>query len=300
MSGIEQIHAREILDSRGNPTIEVELRLESGATGWAGVPSGASTGEHEALELRDGDARRYSGKGVLKAVANVNEVIAPELEGFDAHDQAALDARLIELDGTPKKSKLGANAILAVSMAVAKAAAEEAGQSLFRYLGGASAVRLPVPMMNILNGGAHADSNIDFQEFMVYPHGLPTYSDGLRAGVEVFHALRGLLKKRNLNISVGDEGGFAPSLKTPDEAMDLILEAIQRAGYEPGRQIAICLDPAASEFQEEDGSYVFKKGDHSKHSSAQMVDYWAKWCERYPSSPSRTVWPRTTGTAGAS
>ena len=282
MSGIEQIHAREILDSRGNPTIEVELVLESGATGWAGVPSGASTGEHEALELRDGDPRRFGGKGVLKAVANVNEIIAPELEGFEAHDQAALDARLIELDGTPNKAKLGANAILAVSMATCKAAAQEAGQSLFRYLGGASAVRLPVPMMNILNGGAHAENNIDFQEFMVFPHGLPTYADGLRAGVETFHALRGLLKKRNLNIAVGDEGGFAPNLKTPDEVMDLIIEAIQKAGYEPGRQIAICLDPAASEFHEDDNTYVFHKGDDSKHTSAQMIDFWADWCERYP------------------
>jgi enolase len=282
MSGIEQIHAREILDSRGNPTIEVELCLESGATGWAGVPSGASTGEHEALELRDGDPRRFGGKGCLKAVSNVNEIIAPELEGFEAHDQAALDARLIELDGTPNKAKLGANAILAVSMAACKAAATEAGQSLFRYLGGASAVRLPVPMMNILNGGAHADNNVDFQEFMVFPHGLPSYADGLRAGVETFHALRGLLKKRNLNIAVGDEGGFAPNLKTPDEVMDLIIEAIQKAGYAPGKQIAICLDPAASEFQDDDGTYVFKKGDGSKHTSAQMVEFWADWCKRYP------------------
>jgi enolase len=282
MSGIELIRSREILDSRGNPTVEVEAILESGANGWAGVPSGASTGEHEALELRDGDARRFGGKGVLKAVANVNEIIAPELEGFDAHDQAALDARLIELDGTPNKAKLGANAILGVSMAVCKAAAQEAGQSLFRYLGGASAVRLPVPMMNILNGGAHADNNVDFQEFMVFPHGLPSFATGLRAGVETFHALRGLLKKRNLNIAVGDEGGFAPNLKTPDEVMDLIIEAIQKAGYEPGKQIAICLDPAASEFQDDDGAYVFKKGDGSKHSSAQMIDFWANWCERYP------------------
>jgi enolase len=282
MSGIEQIRAREILDSRGNPTVEVEVVLESGANGWAGVPSGASTGEHEALELRDGDAKRFGGKGVQKAVANVNEIIAPELEGFEAHDQAALDARLIELDGTPNKGKLGANAILGVSMATCKAAALEAGQSLFRYLGGASAVRLPVPMMNILNGGAHADNNVDFQEFMVFPHGLPSFADGLRAGVETFHALRGLLKKRNLNIAVGDEGGFAPNLKTADEVMDLIIEAIQKAGYEPGRQVAICLDPAASEFQADDGSYVFKKGDGSKHSSQQMIDFWADWCERYP------------------
>jgi len=282
MSGIEQISAREILDSRGNPTVEVECLLESGASGWAGVPSGASTGEHEALEMRDGDARRFGGKGVLRAVGNVNEIIAPELEGFDAHDQAALDARLIELDGTPNKAKLGANAILGVSMAACKAAAQEAGQSLFRYLGGASAVRLPIPMMNILNGGAHAENNVDFQEFMVYPHGLPSFSDGLRAGVETFHALRSLLKKRNLNIAVGDEGGFAPNLKTPDEVMDLIIEAIQQAGYEPGKQIAICLDPAASEFQADDDSYVFKKGDKSKHSSAQMIDFWADWCERYP------------------
>jgi enolase len=283
MSGIDQIHAREILDSRGNPTIEVELSLESGATGWAGVPSGASTGEHEALELRDGDPKRFGGKGCLKAVANVNEIIAPEIEGLEAHDQAALDARLIELDGTPNKGKLGANAILAVSMAACKAAAEEAGQSLFRYLGGASAVRLPVPMMNILNGGAHADNNVDFQEFMVFPHGLPTFADGLRAGVETFHALRGLLKKRNLNIAVGDEGGFAPNLKTPDEVMDLVIEAIQKAGYVPGKQIAICLDPAASEFHEDgDNTYVFKKGDGSKHTSAQMVEFWADWCKRYP------------------
>jgi enolase len=281
MSGIELIHAREILDSRGNPTVEVELVLESGATGWAAVPSGASTGQHEALELRDGDKARFGGKGVLKAVANVNEVIAAELLGFEADDQAALDQRLCELDGTPNKGKLGANAILAVSMATAKAAAEEAGLPLYRYLGGAGAVRLPVPMMNILNGGAHADNNIDFQEFMIYPHGLPSFHEGLRAGAEVFHALKGLLKKRGLNTAVGDEGGFAPSLKTHEEAMEAILEAIQKAGYEAGKQISICLDPAASEFFA-DGHYVFKKGDQSKRTPAQMVEYWAKWVEKYP------------------
>jgi enolase len=283
MSGIELIHAREILDSRGNPTVEVEVVLESGATGWAAVPSGASTGQHEALELRDGDAKRYGGKGVLKAVGHINSEIAPEVLGFEADDQVGLDLRLLALDGTPHKSKLGANAILPVSMAVCKASAEEAGLPIYRYLGGAGARRLPIPMMNILNGGAHADNNVDLQEFMVFPVGLPTFAEALRAGAETFHALKGILKKRGLNTAVGDEGGFAPMLKTNEEAVELILEAIQKAGYEPGKQIALALDPAASEFHEDaDGSYVFKKGDKSKRTPAQMIEYWQKWVERYP------------------
>jgi enolase len=281
MSGIELIHAREILDSRGNPTLEVEVLLESGASGWAAVPSGASTGQHEAVELRDGDAKRYGGKGVLKAVANVNDVIAPEMTGFDSDDQAELDRRLIRLDGTPNKGKLGANAILGVSMAVAKAAAEEAGLPLYRYLGGASARRLPIPMMNILNGGAHADNNVDLQEFMVMPLGLPTFAEALRAGAETFHALKSILKKRSLATGVGDEGGFAPMLKSNEEAIELVVEAIGKAGYEPGKQIGIALDPAASGFFE-DNTYVFKKGDKSKRTPAQMVEFWTRWVEKYP------------------
>jgi enolase len=281
MSGIELIHAREILDSRGNPTVEVEIVLESGAQGWAGVPSGASTGQHEAVELRDGDPKRYGGKGVLKAVANVNDTIAPELIGYDADDQIGLDQRMCELDGTPNKGKLGANAILGVSMAVCKASAEEAGLPIYRYLGGAGARHLPVPMMNVLNGGAHADSNVDLQEFMVFPVGLPTFAEALRAGAETFHALKAVMKKKGLATAVGDEGGFAPSLKTNEEALDLIIEAIQKAGYEPGKQIAIALDPAASEFFE-DGHYVFKKGDKSKRTPAQMIEFYQKWVEKYP------------------
>jgi len=281
VTNIDQIHAREVLDSRGNPTVEAEVLLASGTVGRAIVPSGASTGEHEAVELRDNDAKRYKGKGVLTAVENVNGEIAEALADLDAADQRALDARMIELDGTPNKSRLGANAILAVSMAAARAAANEFGLPLYRYLGGAGANVLPTPMMNILNGGAHADNNVDFQEFMVMPVGAPTFSDALRWGVEVFHTLKGVLKKRGYNTAVGDEGGFAPSVKSNVEAIEVVLEAIQQAGYKPGAEIAIALDPAASEFYQ-DGKYVFKKSDKSAKTSEEMVQYWAKWVKDYP------------------
>ena len=281
MTNIDQIHAREVLDSRGNPTVEAEVLLASGTVGRAIVPSGASTGEHEAVELRDNDAKRYKGKGVLTAIDNVNGEIAEALADLDAADQRALDARMIELDGTPNKSRLGANAILAVSMAAARAAANEFGLPLYRYLGGAGANVLPTPMMNILNGGAHADNNVDFQEFMVMPVGAPTFSDALRWGVEVFHTLKGVLKKRGYNTAVGDEGGFAPSVKSNVEAIEVVLEAIQQAGYKPGAEIAIALDPAASEFYQ-DGKYVFKKSDKSAKTSEEMVQYWAKWVKDYP------------------
>ena len=281
MTNIDQIHAREVLDSRGNPTVEAEVQLASGTVGRAIVPSGASTGEHEAVELRDNDAKRYKGKGVLTAVENVNGEIAEALADLDAADQRALDARMIELDGTPNKGRLGANAILAVSMATARAAANEFGLPLYRYLGGAGANVLPTPMMNILNGGAHADNNVDFQEFMVMPVGAPTFSDALRWGVEVFHTLKGVLKKRGYNTAVGDEGGFAPSVKSNVEAIEVVLEAIQQAGYKPGTEIAIALDPAASEFYQ-DGKYVFKKSDNSSKTSEEMVQYWAKWVKDYP------------------
>jgi len=277
---IKTIVAREILDSRGNPTVEVDVRLSGGEIGRAAVPSGASTGEHEALELRDGK-RRYLGKGVTKAVANVNKVIAPALKGRDARKQEAIDRRLIELDGTPTKRKLGANAILGVSLAVARAAANAAGEPLFRYLGGRRAVTLPVPMMNILNGGVHADSSVDLQEFMVMPVGARTFADALRMGAEVFHTLRRVLKDRGYGTGVGDEGGFAPSLKSNQEAVEVILEAIERAGYQAGRQIVLALDPAASEFYE-DGAYVFRKSDGARRTSAQMVDFYADWIGRYP------------------
>ena len=283
MTDIEVIVAREILDSRGNPTVEADVILSSGAIGRAAVPSGASTGEHEAVELRDGDKSRYVGKGVLKAVDNVNEVIAPELEGMDASDQRELDSTMCELDGTPNKSKLGANAILAVSMAASRAMADELGIHLYQYLGGFSASLLPTPMMNILNGGAHADSNVDFQEFMVMPVGAPSFSEALRWGVETFHTLKGVLKKKGYNTAVGDEGGFAPSLKSNTEAIDLVLEAITQAGYKPGEQIAIALDPAASEFYDKDKKkYVFKKSDKSEHSSEEMVKFWSGWASQYP------------------
>ncbi len=278
---ISQIHAREVLDSRGNPTIEAELTLENGIKGRAIVPSGASTGEHEAVELRDGDKKRYFGKGVLKAVENVNRDIARELKDFDAADQRGLDQKMVELDGTNNKGRLGANAILAVSMAAARAAAASYGLTLYRYLGGAGANTLPVPMMNILNGGAHADNNVDFQEFMVMPVGAKSFSEALRWGVEVFHTLKGVLKKRSYNTAVGDEGGFAPSLKSNVEAIEVVLEAIQQAGYKPGEQIAIALDPAASEFFQ-DGKYVFKKSDKSAKSSEEMIRFWAKWASDYP------------------
>jgi len=283
MTEIELILAREVLDSRGNPTVEADVILESGARGRAAVPSGASTGEHEAVELRDGDKKRYQGKGVLKAVGNVNEVIAPELEGLDASEQRELDTIMKELDGTANKSKLGANAILAVSMAAARAMADHLGVELYQYLGGFTAGLLPTPMMNILNGGAHADSNVDFQEFMVMPVGASSFSEALRWGVETFHVLKGVLKKKGYNTAVGDEGGFAPSLKSNSEAIELVLEAITQAGYTPGEQIAIALDPAASEFYDgEKKKYVFKKSDKSERSSEQMVRFWSDWVRQYP------------------
>ncbi len=278
---ISEIKAREVLDSRGNPTVEAEVLLATGKTGRAIVPSGASTGEHEAVELRDGDTNRYLGKGVLKAVENVNTEIAEALANLDASDQRTIDARMIELDGTENKGRLGANAILAVSMAVARAAAAEYGLPLYRYLGGAGANTLPTPMMNILNGGAHADNNVDFQEFMVMPVGAESFSDALRWGVEVFHKLKAVLQKRGYNTAVGDEGGFAPSVKSNVEAIDVVLEAIQQAGYKPGDEIAIALDPAASEFYQ-DGEYVFKKSDKSARSSEDMARFWAKWANDYP------------------
>jgi enolase len=281
MSKISKIHAREVLDSRGNPTVEAEVALADGTQGRAIVPSGASTGEHEAVELRDGDKKRFLGKGVLKAVENVNGKIAKALVGMDAADQRALDQKMIELDGTNNKSRLGANAILAVSMAAARAAAASSKQPLYQYLGGAGANLLPLPMMNILNGGAHADNNVDFQEFMVMPVGANTFSEALRWGVEVFHTLKGVLKKRGYNTAVGDEGGFAPSVKSNVEAIEVVLEAIQQAGYKPGKEIAIALDPAASEFYQ-DGKYVFKKSDKSAKSSDDMICFWAKWVKDYP------------------
>jgi enolase len=281
MMNIGDIHAREVLDSRGNPTVEAEVILADGTSGRAIVPSGASTGEHEAVELRDGDNQRFLGKGVLKAVENVNSEIADALANFDASDQRALDQKMIELDGTENKGRLGANAILAVSMAAARASAVAFGLPLYRYLGGAAANTLPVPMMNILNGGAHADNNVDFQEFMVMPVGAESFSEALRWGVEVFHTLKGVLKKRGYNTAVGDEGGFAPSVKSNVEAIEVVLEAIQQAGYKPGEEIAIALDPAASEFYK-DGKYIFKKSDKSAKSSEEMVRYWAKWANDYP------------------
>ena len=280
---IVDIHARQILDSRGNPTVESEVTLGDGSLGRAAVPSGASTGEHEAVELRDGDSERYMGKGVLTAVGNVNLPIADALQGMDVTDQRRIDDIMLELDGTPNKSKLGANAILAVSMACARAGANALKMPLYRYLGGIGANILPVPMMNILNGGAHADSNVDFQEFMAMPVGAETFSDALQWGAEVFHTLKSVLKKRGYNTAVGDEGGFAPSLKANGEAIDLILEAIRQAGYEPGQDVAIALDPAASEFFDKDrGKYIFKKSDKSVKSPQDMVAFWADWVRQYP------------------
>ncbi len=281
MSQIDHIHAREILDSRGNPTVEAEVTLIGGATGRAAVPSGASTGEHEAVELRDGDPKRYGGKGVLKAVDNVNGVIAPELKGRDALDQGDIDRALINLDGTSTKSRLGANAILAVSLGIARAAANHKQAPLYRYLGGKEAVTLPVPMMNIVNGGAHADNNVDFQEFMIVPVGAEKFKEALRMGAEIFHTLKSVLKKKGYTTSVGDEGGFAPNLKSNEEAIETILEAIGLAGYQAGENILLALDPAASEFY--DGkSYVFKKSDKRKLSSDQMISFWKEWVEKYP------------------
>jgi enolase len=280
---IVSVRAREVLDSRGNPTVEAEVALAGGAVGRAIVPSGASTGEKEAVELRDGDKDRYSGKGVLLAVRNVNDVIAPAVEGMDSTAQRQLDRHMISLDGTPNKSKLGANAILSVSMACARASAVALEVPLYRYLGGAGANTLPTPMMNILNGGAHADNNVDFQEFMIMPIGAASFAEALRWGVEVFHTLKGVLKKRGYNTSVGDEGGFAPSLKTNVEAIEVLLEAIQAAGYAPGEDIGIALDPAASEFFDQGRKlYVFKKSDKSEHSPAAMAEYWADWVAKYP------------------
>ncbi len=281
MSIIAQVHAREILDSRGNPTVEAEVVLESGAMGRAAVPSGASTGENEAVELRDGDKFRYSGKGVRLAVENVNKTIANAIVGKDAFDQVEIDQTMIDLDDTPNKSKLGANAILAVSLAVARAAASELEIPLYRHIGGTNARTLPVPLMNIINGGAHADNNVDFQEFMIVPAGAPSFAEALRWGAEVFHTLKGVLKKRGYSTSVGDEGGFAPSLRSNDEAIEAILEATTAAGYTPGEQIAIALDPASSEFYDE-GQYVFKKSDGRRLDSEEMVRFWVDWARQYP------------------
>jgi enolase len=281
MSWIEQILAREILDSRGNPTVEAEVVLAEGVIGRAAVPSGASTGEHEAVELRDGDKNRYGGKGVTKAVRNVNEVIGPALEGFDALDQIEIDEALLQLDGTATKSKLGANALLSVSLATARAAATYLGIPLYRYLGGTNSRTLPVPMMNIINGGAHADNNVDFQEFMVVPVGAPTFREALRMGAEVFHELKAVLKKKGYATSVGDEGGFAPNLRSNEEAIETILEAVTKAGFSVGGDCLLALDPAASEFY--DGrSYVFKKSDKRKLTSEEMVAFWQNWCSQYP------------------
>ncbi len=283
MTMITDLWAREILDSRGNPTVEVEVELEDGTIGRAAVPSGASTGEHEAVELRDGDSMRYGGKGVLNAVDNVNTVLAEHVIGFDATDQVGIDKMMIELDGTPNKGKLGANAILGVSLAAAKAAAQALGLPLYRYIGGANAKILPVPMMNILNGGKHADNNVDFQEFMIMPVDAPSFSEALRMGVEVFHALKGVLHKKGYNTAVGDEGGFAPNLKSNEEALEVILEAIGKAKYTAGEQVYIALDPAASEFFDASKKkYVFSKSDKSEKSSEQMVRYWEAWAKQYP------------------
>jgi enolase len=284
---ITRVHARQIIDSRGNPTVEADVTLTSGALGRAAVPSGASTGEHEALELRDGDKSRYLGKGVLKAVANANGEIGKAVTGLDAADQRGLDHKMISLDGTPTKSRLGANAILAVSMAAARAASIALKQPLYKYLSrystDSSANLLPVPMMNILNGGAHADSSVDFQEFMVMPVGAPNFLEALRWGVEIFHALKAALKKRGYSTGVGDEGGFAPSCKSNEEAIQIVLEAITAAGYKPGEQVRIALDPASSEFYDKSsGKYIFKKSDKSTHTSSEMAGYWTSWVEKYP------------------
>lgn len=280
---ITDVWAREILDSRGNPTIEVDVNLEDGTLGRAAIPSGASTGENEAVELRDGDKARYQGKGVLKAVTNVNETLSEEVVGFDALDQVGVDKMMLQLDGTPTKSKLGANAILGVSLAVAKAAATSLGMPLYRYIGGTNARILPVPMMNILNGGKHADNNVDFQEFMVMPVDAPSFAEGLRMGVEVFHSLKSVLHKKGYNTAVGDEGGFAPNLKSNEEALEVILEAIGKAGYKAGEQVYIALDPAASEFYDTGKKkYVLSKSDKSEKTPEQMVKYWEGWVKQYP------------------
>ncbi|HNJ71140.1 MAG TPA: phosphopyruvate hydratase [bacterium] len=281
MSHIHHVHAREVLDSRGNPTVEVEIHLESGAMGRAIVPSGASTGEHEAVELRDGDKKRYLGKGVQKAVHNVNTIIAKKIMHMEAGDQFTLDHTMIALDGTANKGKLGANAILGVSLAAARAMANEVNIPLFQYIGGIQANTLPVPMMNVINGGAHADNNVDFQEFMVMPVGARSFTEALRMGAEVFHHLKTVLKGKKYNTAVGDEGGFAPNLKSNDEAIEVILQAIQAAGYKAGKDIMIALDPASSEFYQ-NGKYVFKKSDGRKLSSEQMAAYWENWVRQFP------------------
>ncbi|MDX2174999.1 MAG: phosphopyruvate hydratase [Candidatus Sumerlaeia bacterium] len=283
MSMIESIHAREVLDSRGNPTIEVEVMLETGATGRAMVPSGASTGENEALELRDGDPNRYLGKGTLKAVENVNDRIAGALLGQESTEQAAIDYTMLEMDGTENKSNLGANAMLGVSLAVARASADDLGLPLYNYLGGVNAKILPVPMMNIINGGAHADNSIDFQEFMIMPVGAATFADALRAGAEIFHALKKVLKGKGMNTNVGDEGGFAPNLATAEDALDTIMSAIEKAGYKPGEDVKIALDCAASEFYDKARKvYVFKKSSKAEHTGDQMVEFYKKLCASYP------------------
>jgi enolase len=281
VTAIAKVIGREILDSRGNPTVEADVYLSDGSMGRAAVPSGASTGEYEAVELRDGDKARYLGKGTTKAVGHVNVEIANALKGKDATQQAALDAALNTLDGTQNKARLGANAILAVSLAAARAAAHSQHTPLFRYLGGVGACTLPVPMMNIINGGAHADNSVDLQEFMISPFGATKFSEALRMGVEVFHTLKKVLAKKGYSTAVGDEGGFAPNLKSNEEAIESVLEAITQAGYKPGEQIGICLDPAASEFFQ-DGKYVFKKSDKSKRTSEEMVAYWCNWVRQYP------------------
>lgn len=277
---IEKVIAREVLDSRGNPTVEAEVHLDSGYVGRAIVPSGASTGAHETLELRDGDKGRYLGKGVLKAVQNVNEALGPAIVGMDASDQAAIDAALMDVDGTPNKGKMGGNAILAVSLATARAAADELGVPLYRYLGGSNAKTLPVPMMNVINGGAHADNSVDFQEFMIMPVGAPSFREALRYGAETFHTLKKVLAGKGLNTNVGDEGGFAPDLKSNEEALTVLLEAIEKAGYEPGKDICIALDPAVTELYK-DGKYHLES-EGRVLTTAEMVDFWADWAGRYP------------------
>ncbi|HKL96626.1 MAG TPA: phosphopyruvate hydratase [Paludibacteraceae bacterium] len=278
---IKKIDALEILDSRGNPTVEVNLTLEDGSSGRAMVPSGASTGEREACELRDGDKKRYGGKGVLKAVENVNKTIAKEFEGTDFLNQRDIDYAMIELDGTPNKTKLGANALLGVSMAYARASAQSHGLPLYQYLGGSNAHVLPVPCMNIINGGEHADNNVDFQEFMIAPHGTTSFTESIRMGVEVFHTLKGILKAKGYSTGVGDEGGFAPNLRSNDEAIEVILEAITKAGYKPGKEISICLDPATSELWD-NGKYKFFKSSQKSLSTEEMIELWADWVRQYP------------------
>ena len=284
MTTIVDVLGREILDSRGNPTLEVEVELESGVIGRAAVPSGASTGEHEAVELRDGDKSRYLGKGVLKAVENVNEKICSELVELDAADQAGIDSFLLELDGTKNKGNLGANAMLGISLACAKAVAKTLGMPLYRYIGGVNAKTLPVPMMNILNGGKHADNNVDFQEFMIVPHGAPNFAEALRMGAETFHTLKSVLGKKGYNTSVGDEGGFAPNLKSNEEAIEVILEAVEKAGFKTGSEISIALDPAASEFylEEKDAYHLFKSAPDKVISKEKLIDFWAEWVSKYP------------------